>query len=254
MIDLHCHIIPEVDDGSQSMEQSINMAREAEMAGFKILCCTSHYYEGQFIVPRDIILQKLNALQQELNNNNIELELKSGTELFITPSIMELVNSKTISTLNDTNYLLMELPLNNTINNLEKIIFPIQNAGITVILAHPERYACVKKDPNFVYNLINRGVLFQGNYASLIGKYGHEAKSTLKILLNNNMIHFLASDTHKDNSIYTEFNDIFKELNSIIPQEQIKLITETNPQKVLNNENINITNPIEYKKKKFLFW
>lgn len=254
MIDLHCHIIPEVDDGSQSLEQSVQMAREAASAGFTTLCCTSHYYEGQYTVPRNELLDKLKILKQELIDNNIPIDLKIGTELLITSSVSELINSKTISTLNDSSYLLMELPLNSTVTNIDNIIFKIQNLGLTLILAHPERYACVKKDPNYVYELINKGVLLQGNYASLIGKYGSEAENTLKILLKHNMIHFLASDTHRDNSIYTYFDSIFNELNKTIPAEQIELITKINPQKVINNELITIPQPIEYKKKKFLFW
>ena len=254
MIDIHCHIIPGVDDGSQSIEQSINMAKEASNIGFTTICCTPHYYEGQYVVPREEIKNYITNLQQSINQSGINLELKIGNELFITNSISELIHNKTISTLNDSNYLLMELPLNNTINNLEDIIFKIQNLGLTLILAHPERYSCVKKDPNYVFNLINRGVLFQGNYASIIGKYGHEAEDTIKKLLKHNMIHFLASDTHRDNSIYTYFDDIMKELNNTISSEQIKLLTETNPQKVLNNDSIAFTEPIIYKKKKFLFW
>ena len=254
MIDLHCHIIPGVDDGSQDIAQSIQMAREASLAGFTTLCCTPHYYEGQYVTKRNDILQILDNLKQELHNNNINLELKIGNELFVTDSVTQLINNKIISTLNDSKYLLMELPLNNEIMNLDNIIFDIQNLGLTLILAHPERYRCVKKDPNYVYNLINRGVLFQGNYASLIGKYGEDAKYTLEILLKHNMIHFLSSDTHRDNSIYTYFESIFEKLNKIISPEQIKLLTEINPQKVINNEQIYISKPIEYKKKRFLFW
>ncbi len=254
MIDLHCHILPGIDDGSNNMAQSIQMAREAEKAGFSIICCTPHYLDNRYIVPRDEVSTLITDLQNELVRENINIQLAIGNELYITEYVDELLNNKLISTLNDSKYLLMELPMNYPVTILEDIIFKIQNFNLVPILAHPERYSYVQKDPNFLIDLINRGVLFQGNYASLIGKYGNEAQKTLKILLQHDMIHFLSSDTHRDNSIFTQFDSIFNELNKIISPSMIDKLTNINPKKVIDNEDVFAQEPKEYKKKKFLFF
>lgn len=254
MIDLHCHIVPGVDDGSASMEQSIQMAREAEKAGFSIICCTPHYLDNRYVVPRNEISNLISNLQNEIVKAGINIQLAIGNELYITEFVDDLISNNLISTLNDSKYLLMELPMNYPVTILEDIIFKIQNFNLVPILAHPERYSYVQKDPNFVIDLINRGVLFQGNYASLIGKYGADAQKTLKIMLENNMIHFLGSDTHRDNSIFTEFDSIFNELNKTVDKSITNKLININPQKVIDNEDVFAPEPKEYKKKKFLFW
>lgn len=254
MIDLHCHILPGLDDGSNSIEQSIQMAKEAAEAGFSTICCTPHYLDNKYIVPRVEVKETLNALQNAINNNGINIKLAIGNELYITEFVDDLLDNQTISTLNDSKYLLMELPMNYPVSILEDIIFTIQNFGLVPILAHPERYTYVQKDPNFVINLINRGVLFQGNYGSIIGKYSSEAQKTIKIMLENDMIHFLATDNHRDKSVFTYLDSVFGELEKVISPSKIEKLTKINPQKVIDNEDVFAPEPKEYKKKKFLFW
>lgn len=253
MIDIHSHILPNIDDGSKSIEQSINMAKEAEAAGFKAICCTPHYLEEKYIKNKFNNTKVLENLQEELKRNNINIELYIGNEIYITDEIEDLIKMGQISTLNNRKYILVELPMNYPIASLETIIFKIQNLNLIPIIAHPERYAYVQKDPNFLIGLIEKGVLFQGNYASLIGYYGKDVENTIKILLKNNMIHMLGSDTHRDNSIYSNFDKIKKILSKCIDDELIDELTNINPKKVIENDEIDVYVPIEYKKKKWFF-
>ena len=103
------------------------------------------------------------------------------------------------------------------------------------------------ENPNMLIDLIKQGALFQGNYASIIGKYGNYAKNTLKKLLKANMIHFLGTDCHRKNDIYTQMGDIIKELKKILDSEKLKQLTTINPSHIIRNEEFKILEPIKIK-------
>ena len=200
-------------------------------------------------------LDKLNISLPDKNreSNNTESRIYGSNYYDLRDEIEDLIKMGQISTLNNRKYILVELPMNYPIASLETIIFKIQNLNLIPIIAHPERYAYVQKDPNFLIGLIEKGELFQGNYASLIGYYGKDVENTIKILLKNNMIHMLGSDTHRDNSIYSNFDKIKKILSKCIDDELIDELTNINPKKVIENDEIDVYVPIEYKKKKWFF-
>lgn len=243
MIDIHSHIIPKIDDGSQSFEESYSIFEEASKAGFTAIISTSHYIEGyneMNSIKRHAWVQAMNKILEE---NEIELQLYSGAEIYVTPNMVSLLKEKKAATLADSRYVLFELPINTNIKYLEEIIFQIQSAGLVPIIAHPERYEYVQKEPNLLLPLIQKGVLFQSNYGSLVGIYGNTAKNTIKKLLKANMIHFFGSDVHKKDTIYRKMNEIMIQLEKILSKEKIEEFTTVNPQHIINNEEITITNP-----------
>jgi protein-tyrosine phosphatase len=128
------------------------------------------------------------------------------------------------------------------INYLDNVIFEIKSSGLTPVIAHPERYSYVQENPNFVYNLIKNGVLFQANFASITGYYGKSAKKTLIKLLKANMIHFLGSDSH-NNKKYDNINECIKVLEKIISKEKLEELTTINPRHILDDEQIKIEEP-----------
>ena len=242
MVDLHCHILPEVDDGAQNIEQSLNIAREAEKAGFTTICCTSH-----FMIPNYTSLKSdneilLNKLQKELDNNEINIKLLLANEIYINESILELLKKDNISTIGESEYLLVELPMRQEIKFVDEIFEILKNNGYKIILAHPERYKYIQDNPNRLINLIEEGVIIQSNYASILGFYGNSAKKTFKKLLKSKMINILATDNHYEKTIYENMENIRKKLHKIISDEYFNLITIENPDKVIKNEEIKKNN------------
>ena len=134
------------------------------------------------------------------------------------------------------------------IPNLKKLIKDLIDNNYIPIIAHPERYQYVKEDPNWLIEYIKMGVLFQANYASIIGGYGKKAQTTVKKLLKNNMIHFLGSDVHKAETIYPKMPIILQELRKILERDQLKKLTKTNASLVLENKQIIPENPVKIKK------
>lgn len=235
MIDFHSHILPNIDDGSTSIEESIAILKEAKEAGFTKIISTSHYMNEYYECDE----QKRIELLNQLKNHCYDIELYLGNEIYITDKIIELIKERKVSTINNSRYILIEFPMNYKAIDAENIIFKLLSNNYIPIIAHPERYKYVQEDIGYIEKLLDMGVLFQANYASIIGLYGSKAQKAVKKLLKNNMIHFLGSDVHSINQIYPKMPKIMKKLRKITTDEKLSQLTTVNAQKVLNNEEIN---------------
>lgn len=239
MIDFHSHIIPNIDDGSTSMKDTINMINEARQAGFTEIISTSHYIQKYYDLDcfeREEILDIIKKKVSEKKEINIKLYL--GSEIYFTPEIIELVKNKKASTINNTRYLLFELPMNTKPLFVKEMVYKLMQNGYIPIIAHPERYSYVQENIRYIEELAGMGVLFQSNYGSIIGMYGNSAKKTLKKLLKNNLISFLGSDVHRTGQIYPKIPKALKKLRKILSIEELEKLTTLNAQKVLKDEDL----------------
>lgn len=237
MIDFHSHIIPNIDDGSSSLEESINLIKEAEKAGFTAIISTSHYIEGYYDYNQEERKKYLeNLYNVENNDKNVKLYL--GSEIYITEDMFELIEQEKASTINNSRYILFELPMNSKTFLAKEIVYRAIEKGYLPIIAHPERYTYVQEDINYARELSNMGALFQSNYGSIIGMYGNHAKKTIYKLLEDDLIQFLGSDVHREGQIYNKVPKILKKLENVISKKKIEELTQINAEKVLNNENI----------------
>lgn len=239
MIDFHSHIIPNIDDGSTSMKDTINMINEARQAGFTEIISTSHYIQKYYDLDcfeREKILDIIKKKVSEKKEINIKLYL--GSEIYFTPEIIELVKNKKASTINNTRYLLFELPMNTKPLFVKEMVYELMQNGYIPIIAHPERYSYVQENIRYIEELAGMGVLFQSNYGSIIGMYGNSAKKTLKKLLKNNLISFLGSDVHRTGQIYPKIPKALKKLRKILSVEELEKLTTLNAQKVLKDEDL----------------
>ena len=135
------------------------------------------------------------------------------------------------------------MPLNSKPLELYDTLFEMLRCKLVPILAHPERYSFIQKEPELLYDLIEKGVLMQCNFASFIGYYGTKSEIIAKQLLIKNMVHLLGTDVHKQESIYPKMPKIISEIKKIIGDEKLRELTEINPELVLNNKKIEIDDP-----------
>lgn len=247
MIDVHSHIVFEVDDGSKSIEQSIEILQEASKVGFEKVIVTPHYIEGYYEMDKKEIFARIATIKEKLKNIGCDIEILQGNEIYITNNINELLENEQVTALNDKKYVLFELPLNAEAMNLNKVVYQILEKGRIPILAHPERYSFVQKDPNVLLGLIEDGVLIQSNYGSIIGQYGRQAKETLKKMLKHNMLHLLGSDVHRPNTIYPKIEEAIEEIKKIVDEETLENITLNYPQAVIEGKIIDIPNAMPIK-------
>ena len=246
MIDFHTHIIPNIDDGSRSIEETFNLIKEAKEAGFEGIVLTSHYIEDYYqtdVPERDMWVK---AISENLGAKGIDIDLYLGNEVYMTENMMQLLIDGKASTINNSCYVLFEMPLNAEPMNLYDVIYSLQENKLIPVLAHPERYSFIQKEPELVYDLIEKGVLMQANYGSILGQYGEKAEMIVRKFLENKMIHFLGSDVHRQNSIYKRIPQALEEIKEIVGEEKLREITTINPKLALENKRIDIEDPEEF--------
>lgn len=239
MVDIHTHIIPEIDDGSKSVEQTFELFKEAVAVGMTDIILTPHYIKGYYETNTNIREYWVKSLQDTLNKLEIPINVYIGNEVYVCENMDELIDKNIVSCLNNSKYVLFELPMNSNIKYLDQIIFNIFNLDKVPIIAHPERYSYVQKNINIIKKLREQGVLFQSNYGSILNLYGESARKTLEKLLKEDLIDFLASDVHMPNSIYPLIKESKKRIKKIIGTEELNKLTTVNPRRILLNDYIN---------------
>lgn len=247
MIDFHSHIIPNIDDGSRSIEETFNLLKEAKEAGFEGIVLTSHYIKDYYqtdVPERDMWVK---AISENLGAKGIDIDLYLGNEVYMTENMMQLLIDGKASTINNSCYVLFEMPLNAEPMNMYDVIYSLQENKLISVLAHPERYSFIQKEPELVYDLIQKGVLMQANYGSILGQYGKNAQFIVRKFLENNMIHFLGSDVHRQNTVYKVIPQALKEIEEIVGASKLEELTTKNPKLALQNKRIDIVEPEEFK-------
>ena len=240
MKDLHSHIIFGIDDGSKSIEESIQLLKCASDQGITDLMCTPHYMdETEYVCNNKEKLNRLKQLKDKIRDENININLYLGNEVFYTNKFLDLLNNDEIYTLNNSKYILFEFPLNNQVHHTREVLFELINKGYIPILAHPERYAFLKKHPEEVLKYLEIGVLLQGNYKSFYGGYGRAAKKVFRKYLKNGWYTFLGSDMHhgKDFKIKNLEKDLIKYTKNV---NYVKDLMYNNFDKVINDEDFSI--------------
>ena len=204
---------------------------------------TPHYIEDYYetdVAEREVWLD---AISKNLSVKNFDGKLYLANEIYITENIIELLEQARASTINNTSYVLFELPLNSEPLNLYDVIYKMQQYKLVPVLAHPERYPFMQDEPELIYDLVQKGVLMQQNYGSIIGQYGKKAQVIAKKMLENNLVHFLGSDVHRQNSIYKKIPGILIEIQNIIGEEKLNELTTINPSLAVANKKIEIRTP-----------
>lgn len=195
-VDLHSHLIPEIDDGSDSMEQSIELIKELKSIGFRKLITTPHTMSHRFPNSKDDILRGFEKLQEEVIKQNIDIELEVASEYYYDDHFIEQIRKKDLLTFGD-NHILFEMSYTTPVFGLEQTVYELLKAGYKPVLAHPERYTYFASNPQRYHKLKDYGLKFQLNVNSTDGFYGKKPKEASKYLVDNGLIDFVGSDTHR---------------------------------------------------------
>lgn len=253
IIDVHSHILPKVDDGSEDIGMSIEMAKMYLENGIKKVIATPHYIEGSMDNSLEGNILGLERLKKGLYKEGLELEVFLGNEIYVSMDIFKYLDKERVSTLNNTRYVLLELPMYDIPLYMEDLLYEIQLKGLIPIIAHPERNTKIIENPNILYKYIEKGALAQLNLPSLENRYGSQVKSTAVTLLKHNMIHFIGTDAHTNRHRSPNVKKGIKLLRNILSQEDFNNITYRNAQNLLDNKILNIKEPVKYKAKNNIF-
>lgn len=193
--DVHSHFVPGIDDGSKSVDNSVEMIRHFYNQGYKKIITTPHVMGDFFRNNPENILEGLEKVKHQLKVENIPVEMAAAAEYYMDYEFEEKIGKEKLLTFGD-NYILMEVSYVNEPDNLERVLFKLQTHGYKPVLAHPERYPFWFNKIEPFENLFNKGIILQMNINSLTGYYSPETKKTAEMLIDRGFIRLLGSDCH----------------------------------------------------------
>ena len=229
MIDIHNHIIYGVDDGSRSLDESMKMVEIYMENGFDSIIATSHYDRSRYMVSPDEIREKSSILNKECQKRGLDFKIYSGHEVQIEPNILDYFEKGMVQSLNNSRFILLELPFINKAIYAKDLIYKAQLEGYVPIIAHAERYAY--SDISYIKEFIKLGALVQVNYSSM-----KSHKDLMEGLLKRNMVHILATDAHQSEWRSPKIGDYKEEIVDLVGDGKFEEISTTNPKRIINDE------------------
>lgn len=244
MIDLHCHILPGVDDGSPDLEQSHAMARMAVEEGVTVQACTPHMFPGVYNNRGDDVRRRVAALQVALNDSGVPLKLVTGADVHITPDLVSKLKSGEALSLNDTRYVLIETPHHVLPPRVEDYFFNLLSAGFVPILTHPERMSWIDRNFDVVQRLVRAGALMQLTAGALTGGFGKRPKYWSERMLDERMIHIVATDAHDTKRRPPRLQEAIRALVERVGAEETRNLVLERPRSILENRPVSALAPL----------
>lgn len=215
-VDIHSHLIPGIDDGAKTLEDSLVLIQGLQDLGFSKIITTPHIYKEHYPNTKEIIGEGLDVVKLAMKQARIQMPIEASAEYFMDDHFEGLLDNKNIHPLNGK-YVLVEMSFFGAPPKLEDYIFKIQLKGFTPILAHPERYLFFQNDYDHFHELKAKGVLFQINANSIMGYYGKPVKTMAHKLLKDKLIDLIGTDVHHIGHIeYLKSNIKNKEFQQIL--------------------------------------
>lgn len=239
MIDLHMHILPEVDDGAEDIEDAVEMAWSAVDSGVKVVAATSHArVSGRYTSVRQQLENYRNAfymVQEELKKRKVPLKLCPGMEILVEDGILEALREKQLLTLNGSRYPLVEFYFDASERYIYENLKELYLAGYVPVVAHPERYQCVKQNPE-ILSKMQKQAIFQVNKGSLLGEFGRTVQRTADWILRHQLAQIVASDAHDSVERNADMDEIQRELEYAFGLRAATRFFYENPKRILRNE------------------
>jgi len=238
MIDIHTHIIYDVDDGSDTIEESVAILKSAANNGVTDVILTPHYIEPTEY-DKQKVLENFEKLKLEVQKYNLQVKLYLGNEIAVYGNISQILQDADIFTLANSRYVLIEFPMNTDVSYVSNTIYEMRIKGLVPIIAHPERCECFRVHYDRIREAVNEGALIQCNTGSVMGTYGNTAKKIVKKLLKEKLVHFLATDTHCiKNNRYDNLHKVEAEVEKMVGKYEKNKLFIYNARNILINEKI----------------
>lgn len=196
MLDIHSHILYDVDDGSTSIEESLKLLKKAQSEGISVIFATPHK-DPQYQPSKELILDRVKKLNSMCQDNGLEIQVLPGQEVRLYDNIVDDYKNNKLITLNNAGrHLLVEFPSSHVPKYATRLFYELLLAGVQPILVHPERNSEIISNPQLLFNIVETGVLTQITAGSITGKFGRKAKKLSHLFMAHNLVTFIASDAH----------------------------------------------------------
>ena len=236
MIDLHSHILPELDDGAKTVEEALQMCRIAEADGITTIVATPHSMNGIYLNKKETVCRKVDEFNNTLKKEEININVLPGLDLHLYPELILHFKEGKILTLNNHGcYLIIEFP-EVISSHIESVCFNLQVLGVIPVISHPERNYFFRKNPQVLQGFVNRGALVQVTAMSITGEFGKEAEKAVKNFLKKNLVHIIATDAHSIDRRPPLLSSAVKVAAKIVGKEQAWRMVTTIPEKIINQK------------------
>lgn len=254
MYDIHSHIAFGQNEEDISLERSLRICRAAAKSGIRGIVATPRYRQGTCNIDPAAVIYKIRQLNEKIKDMGLGLRLYPGMEIQAVPHIVKLYDDRKVLALNCKRYMLISLPENEDMPVfLKAMLFDLEIRGLRPVIAHPERCRAVIREPDIVMELIDRDSIIQMDSGSILGLYGKDVMKLSRVLLKRNMVHVISSNHHADTPPICGLHDCYNTACKIIGQRQAEKLFIDNPYKIINGEDIQITDPEPAKKTIFQF-
>ncbi|MDU0439105.1 tyrosine-protein phosphatase [Staphylococcus haemolyticus] len=250
MIDIHNHVLIDVDDGPKSEEEMLTLIKQGLDEGVTGIIATPHHLSPTFDNEYEIVKHKLHELNSMEEFKQFGIKLFPGQEVRISDQILTQLDQGKIIGLNNSRYILIEFPSNHVPHYTKRLFFEIQSKGFIPIIAHPERNKEISQNLDVLFELINGGALSQLTAASLLGNHGKKLQKISMRMIENDLTHFIASDAHNADNRPFVINSLFNDKKLASYKNQVDQFY-MNAKKVIDDQDIAKKQPTQdYKSKK----
>lgn len=237
-VDIHCHILPGVDDGSQTPEETKAMLQKAWDEGIQIMVATPHYHKQRGKNDIELIKKQLLLTRKLAKEVHPKMQICLGMEIYYGEDVPELLKEGRVVSIRKSRYILVEFSPGDEFQYILNAVRKLQMSGHTVIIAHIERYNCLRKDISNVEYLREMGAYLQVNTGSITGRYGRSVKKFLREVLKAHLVQLVGTDAHGSERRTPKMQEAYKEVVKRCGEEYADQIFGQNAKKVLRNEEI----------------
>lgn len=238
IIDIHCHVLSNIDDGPSKLEESIEMVAQAVDQGVGAIIATPHYIPGELEYEREEVFRRVEELQKRVNQIGLRCKIYPGMELYLTPELIPHIDQQKIIPLAESKYVLVEFPSRDLSANLINLLHEIRIRGYEPIIAHPERNSKILEDADLINELVQQNALLQINASSILGKNGQGSHNLSRKLLEQGLVSFVASDGHSVGRRSINLGAAFLETKKLVVKENRGRIFKSNAEILLKQGKI----------------
>lgn len=261
MIDIHNHLLIGVDDGPQDEQEALDLMKQAIDNGITDIIVTPHQYSGDFRNPKSKILEKMEGIKTLIQQHDLNINVYPGQEIRINGELVHELETDINIPLNESQYVLVEFSFTELTNYTEKLFFDLQMKGYTPLIAHPERCRPLMKEPDKLYDLIEKGAIGQVTATSVVGALGEGLQKKSLKLIEHNLVHVVASDAHHATNRPFKLREAYQVIEEKLGTEYVERL-KYNAEAILHNRDVKVKPPKKWttedsirkkrKKKKFL--
>ena len=239
MIDIHCHILPNFDDGAASLEESLAMARMAASSGVTGIVATPHFPgDAESFRRLGALMGRYQRLEQQIRQEGLNLKLFPGAEILCLPETPQLAAKKVLPTIGDTDYLLVEFNFGESQSYMNEMLEALAQAGYRPVVAHPERYRAVQMNLQLLRSWFDLGYVLQLNKGSVLGAFGGRVQQTGDQMLAEGLAHVIASDAHGTDRRTPHMGALMQWLDSHCEPEYVRILTQLNPARLIQGKDM----------------